>query len=928
MNDNNMSFFSESDPSTIINTSNAQAIAENPIKYTKDIQPQQQLTRQDIASEDIVLLNGDNIVGSISAGDKYKGINPIPSYDLVKDLSTTVSGDINTVKSTYVKLSSNIKQTMSGDISITGNIDVNGNLSISPNYSISATKIVATSLSATSIINASSLTGISGQFDNLSATKLLSTSHLSTDSSYSKSLSATNLSTDKAVVTSSLYADFDKIFNTKDVFLSDLHSTDQISTWNNAARMVNEILVESGIDRAGIDYSNYNSLSPNALVGTYIKTKIINGKSTELFGCNIENANVNDQLRQFYYKDINKMTANEVVENLQLVLNRLKTQPYSLQQKLQIIENSIDGLENNLQEQIDTSKTSAENIINSIDGMSADYRLSGNNGLSIVTAMKQTSGQIDLSTALLAVDDIDGISALSSTLKKDAEKKYVPLSGNQTISNSLSIDGSLSVGKNIVANGNTGELCISDSKHVYFTDISDNDNTLSAFLSSQLESTKSSLAQTLQCHFDWQNMCLSVSLGETSTSVDVSRLIESRMIQNVTISSNDQNEPILSIVFKGDSSTDDFPISVSLGSLIPLYTGGTGISIDEKWNNGKRAISIDESVATKKYTSTEISSKIKNTLDNLQVVNQQLTSNYGNYIVNAVSQLNDQIYILSTKIDDSQALKNLIDDKTTDIRKYVNELSGDNGIISSLNSTAKISIDNVLTRLASTIEGITCNFNDSNFHSDSNEIKILTRVTQTSGIVEVGTKVLNYNEISGLSNALSDKLSRSAGGIVQGQLSINSDLSVNKSLLVRGAGINLDESTNGGVAIGRNAILSNEEAFVWDGGIENASKYGSHGQHTFSINPCSGISGFYIGESTLDEIINQKIEAMLEESDAKVKTLYNGIKDVLDECGITETTTYNDLSCDNAYNYLIKLKNKLYDADFKKSIGIVDGQTT
>lgn len=878
MNDNNKStnlFSVETEADAQAQSSTVEAIENNSSIYTKDIKSQNQSPYQDIAADDIVLLNGNNIVDGIDDGDAYDGINPIPSYRFARELSATVSSDITSltaraasIESSYIKLSSNEIQSISSGLSINGNVLLSGDLSVA----------------------------------------------------------------DK-----SLYASFDKIFNIKDIRLSDLHSTDQISTWNNAIRMVNEILVESGIDHNGVDYSDYNSLSPSILVETYIKKNIIYNRSDELFGCKIENATVDDPLRQFYYKNTGEMTANDVVENLQLVLNRLRTQPYSLQQKLQTIENSIDGLENDLQKQIDTNTTSAKAITNSIDGMSADYRLSGNNGLSIVTAMKQTSGQIDLSTALLTVDDIDGISALSSALKKDAESKYVPLSGNQTISNSLSIEKNLivsndiSTGGNIAVNGNlsvskNGELSIFNSNHIHFIDSTDNDKTLSAFLSSQLESTKSDLAQTLQCSFDWANMCLSVSLGETSTSADVSRLIESRMIQNVSISSNDQNEPILSIVFKaGNNSNDYFPISVSLGNLIPLYTGGTGISIDEKWNDGKRSISIDENVvATKIYTNN----KIKSTLSNLQELNPQLTNDCNDYIVNAVSQLDDQICILSTKIDDSQALKNLIDSKTTDIRNYVNELSDDNGIISSLSSTAKISIDNVLTCLTSTIEGITCNFDDSNFHSDSNEIKILTGVTQTSGIVEVGTKVLNYNEISGLSNALSDKLSRSAGGIVQGQLSINSDLSVNKSLLVRGAGINLDESTNGGVAIGRNAILSNEEAFVWDGGIENASKYGSHGQHTFSINPCSGISGFYIGESTLDEIINQKIEAALEESDAKVKTLYNGIKDVLDKCGITKTTTYNDLSCDNAYNYLIELKNKLYDADFKKSIGIVDGQTT
>ena len=61
--------------------------------------------------------------------------------------------------------------------------------------------------------------------------------------------------------------------------------------------MVNEILVESGIDHNGVDYSDYNSLSPSILVETYIKKNIIYNRLDELFGCKIENATVDDPLR-------------------------------------------------------------------------------------------------------------------------------------------------------------------------------------------------------------------------------------------------------------------------------------------------------------------------------------------------------------------------------------------------------------------------------------------------------------------------------------------------------------------------------------------------------------------------------------------------------------------------------------------------------
>lgn len=54
------------------------------------------------------------------------------------------------------------------------------------------------------------------------------------------------------------------------------------------------------------------------------------------------------------------------------------------------------------------------------------------------------------------------------------------------------------------------------------------------------------------------------------------------------------------------------------------------------------------------------------------------------------------------------------------------------------------------------------------------------------------------------------------------------------------------------------AVLSDDHyAFVWNGtnleGIDD--RYTSHGEGTFSINPVNGLSGLYIGEETLDQIL-------------------------------------------------------------------------
>lgn len=56
------------------------------------------------------------------------------------------------------------------------------------------------------------------------------------------------------------------------------------------------------------------------------------------------------------------------------------------------------------------------------------------------------------------------------------------------------------------------------------------------------------------------------------------------------------------------------------------------------------------------------------------------------------------------------------------------------------------------------------------------------------------------------------------------------------------------------------ALSGDNYAFVWSGEAKDqiADKYQSHGEGSFSVNPLSGISGFYIGETSLaDEFRGQ-----------------------------------------------------------------------
>lgn len=60
-------------------------------------------------------------------------------------------------------------------------------------------------------------------------------------------------------------------------------------------------------------------------------------------------------------------------------------------------------------------------------------------------------------------------------------------------------------------------------------------------------------------------------------------------------------------------------------------------------------------------------------------------------------------------------------------------------------------------------------------------------------------------------------------------------------------------------AIGSQAIASDSCSFVWNGYGEEPSDYSSHGENTFNVNPVSGPSGFYIGETNLQTLLDEKL---------------------------------------------------------------------
>lgn len=221
-------------------------------------------------------------------------------------------------------------------------------------------------------------------------------------------------------------------------------------------------------------------------------------------------------------------------------------------------------------------------------------------------------------------------------------------------------------------------------------------------------------------------------------------------------------------------------------------------------------------------------------------------------------------------------VENAIASSEQDIRAFTSTLSGTAGVISALCSTVEAKIQSL-------------DFANPGFY-DVGKVKVLTSLSETDGKISASTEVLDYHKIDGLSAAIDAKFDKTGG-------TIDGDLSVTRNVLVNGA-MSMTSGPNGGVAIGRNAILSNEEAFVWSGAHDESILYKDHGQHTFNINPINGLSGVYIGEENL----HNTLSSLSGTSETKISAIYSTIISALDIGGIegkdvSEITLANVISC-------------------------------
>jgi len=87
------------------------------------------------------------------------------------------------------------------------------------------------------------------------------------------------------------------------------------------------------------------------------------------------------------------------------------------------------------------------------------------------------------------------------------------------------------------------------------------------------------------------------------------------------------------------------------------------------------------------------------------------------------------------------------------------------------------------------------------------------------------------------------------------------------------------ERCYGGMALGIFAHTTNQFAFVYGGDYMSGKYYGDHGGGTFNVNPNGGLSGFWIGETNLQQIIRMEARAMIAEAVADIDTNIQSAED-------------------------------------------------
>ena len=156
--------------------------------------------------------------------------------------------------------------------------------------------------------------------------------------------------------------------------------------------------------------------------------------------------------------------------------------------------------------------------------------------------------------------------------------------------------------------------------------------------------------------------------------------------------------------------------------------------------------------------------------------------------------------------------------------------------------------------------------------------KFVRTLTEINGKIQATfTKVLSSDlegqlqqtQVENLTADL-DSCYKKAGGLINGNVQVNGQLSVaNDSIVdndstvrgnfIQGRGTSYTGDAEHSVVMGISASTNKDDVFLWNGKQNEA--YTDHGRGTFNINAVSGVNGVFVGNQTLEKIVDDKREA-------------------------------------------------------------------
>lgn len=132
------------------------------------------------------------------------------------------------------------------------------------------------------------------------------------------------------------------------------------------------------------------------------------------------------------------------------------------------------------------------------------------------------------------------------------------------------------------------------------------------------------------------------------------------------------------------------------------------------------------------------------------------------------------------------------------------------------------------------------NWNQKNPILIKNELVVVDCGAQTR--FKIGDGTSNFKDLKYLDEEKISTKSLEVGSAIAGTNSL-------------AAGTSVSADGQYSVALGYNSQAMSNQSFTWNGDNTYATKYQSHGEGTFNINPRNGLNGMYIGQETFASIL-------------------------------------------------------------------------